>query len=189
MTGFLTDASLAEFEEFLGSNLHQGMWRFEKDLRTFVQQHGWEAAFPLVDKFSFAESARSIYIFAARRSHQAMRFQQLLDGLYPIWVYRSSGCEAHADLDGIAIPVGHPFWVNHFPANGWRCSCEVYGARNEKGIVRVGGDPSKPLPNNWTQLNPATGMPWGIDRGFSGQVHPDIKFCIEGMMRGHLASN
>lgn len=188
VTGLLTEAALREFEKFLDANVHQGLWRFEKELRNFIKLHGWEAAIPLDDKIRFSRQASSIRIFAGRRSNQTLRLQQLRDGNYRFWVYRASGCEAHTHLDGIAVAVEDPFWDTHFPANGWRCGCAIYGARNENGIRRVGGDPSKPLPDNWRQIDPATGVPWGIDPGFVGPVHPNMRFCIEGMMQGHIAS-
>lgn len=31
--------------------------------------------------------------------------------------------DEHAALDGITLPVGHPFWNNYMPKNGWRCRC------------------------------------------------------------------
>jgi SPP1 gp7 family putative phage head morphogenesis protein len=31
--------------------------------------------------------------------------------------------DEHAALDGITLPVGHPFWNNYMPKNGWNCRC------------------------------------------------------------------
>jgi SPP1 gp7 family putative phage head morphogenesis protein len=31
--------------------------------------------------------------------------------------------DEHAALDGITLPVDHPFWKTYMPKNGWRCRC------------------------------------------------------------------
>lgn len=31
----------------------------------------------------------------------------------------------HADLEGIARPIGDPFWDEYYPPNGWRCRCRA----------------------------------------------------------------
>lgn len=31
--------------------------------------------------------------------------------------------DEHAALDGITLPVDHPFWNAYMPKNGWRCRC------------------------------------------------------------------
>lgn len=187
MSALLTDASLREFEKFLDSYVCEGLWRFEKELRAFIELHGWETAAPLGDPLQFSKFAASVRTFASRRSAQALRFQQLHDGKYKYWVYRANGCEVHALLDGLAVTADHPFWDTYFPANGWHCCCEAYGARNDNGILRLGGDPSKLLPESWHQLGPDTGTPLGIDPGFVGPVHPDMRFFIERMMQVHAA--
>ncbi len=32
---------------------------------------------------------------------------------------------SHKKLNGITLPVDHPFWKKYFPKNGWRCRCRV----------------------------------------------------------------
>ncbi|MFD0997696.1 phage minor head protein [Ohtaekwangia kribbensis] len=29
----------------------------------------------------------------------------------------------HANMNGARYPVDHPFWLNHYPPNGWNCRC------------------------------------------------------------------
>lgn len=47
--------------------------------------------------------------------------------LFPILEYRTQRDarvrDEHAALDGIALPVDHPFWNTYMPKNGWRCRC------------------------------------------------------------------
>ncbi|GGG33326.1 phage portal protein family protein [Hymenobacter glacieicola] len=44
--------------------------------------------------------------------------------------YTTSGDDrvrpAHAEWDGITLPVDHPFWNNHYPPCGWKCRCNVH---------------------------------------------------------------
>lgn len=41
--------------------------------------------------------------------------------------------DEHAALDGITLPVDHPFWNNYMPKNGWRCRC--FTVSHEKAKV------------------------------------------------------
>lgn len=78
------------------------------------------------------------------------RFKQLLDAGYPLWVcggFDPVICPPeHADLDGLILPSGHPFWRRFFPFGRPKCQCFVSGARNERMAVILGGVPGKPLP-------------------------------------------
>lgn len=47
------------------------------------------------------------------------------------------------------------------------CGCRVAGARSERGARRVGGDPDKPLPPGWDKIDPRTGTPPGIGKGWA----------------------
>jgi uncharacterized protein with gpF-like domain len=33
--------------------------------------------------------------------------------------------DEHAILDGISLPLGHKFWNDYWPKNGWNCRCFV----------------------------------------------------------------
>jgi len=32
---------------------------------------------------------------------------------------------AHRAMNGITLPVNHPFWLSYFPPNGWGCRCDI----------------------------------------------------------------
>lgn len=32
---------------------------------------------------------------------------------------------AHAALNGVTLPVNHPFWLTYYPPNGWLCRCDI----------------------------------------------------------------
>lgn len=143
---------------------------FRRDFREIVARRGWTGWTGEGSKKGEAWRTRVIYQTNMRTSYAAGRRAQLLAGRYPIWVYRHSGAEHprlhHLAWDGLALPVDHPFWATHSPPNGWGCGCEIYGARSEAGVRRVGGDPSKVLPEGWNRPDPKTGAPSGIDKGW-----------------------
>ncbi len=65
------------------------------------------------------------------------------------------------------MSADHPFWATHAPPNGWGCTCYVSGARSEAGAKRLGGIPGKTLPEGWQALDPRTGAPVGISKGWA----------------------
>lgn len=89
------------------------------------------------------------------------RRQQLIEGDFGYWVFRVGdplSCPAaHIELDGLALPPDHPFWTRFAAPVSSRCRCYVVGARNERGIRRLGGDPDKTLPDWWQVVDPASG--------------------------------
>ncbi len=37
---------------------------------------------------------------------------------------------AHAAMDGITLPIDHPFWKTYYPPNGWGCRCLIIQLAN-----------------------------------------------------------
>ena len=82
---------------------------------------------------------------------------------------------SHALWDGVALPVGHPWWNTHYPPNGWRCRCRAFAvserdlARYEEDGVAVKRDAPPVVFTEFT--NRSTGevskVPVGIDPGFA----------------------
>lgn len=148
--------------------------QFRKDFREIVARHGWTGWAGEGSAKGEAWRTKVIYQTNMRTSYMSGRRAQLIAGNYKYWVYRHSGAEHprlhHLALNGIALPPDHPFWLTHFPPNGWGCGCEVYGAHTIAGIRRVGGDPDKTLPEGWDKRNadgnlPAVGRGWDYSPG------------------------
>lgn len=143
---------------------------FRRDFRSIVTKHGWHGWTGEGTEAGEAWRTKVIYKTNLRTSYAAGRRAQLLAGEYRWWVYRHSGAEHprldHLSWNGIALAPDHPFWAQHYPPNGWGCGCEVYGARTEAGIRRVGGMPGKDLPPGWNTRDPRTGLPPGISKGW-----------------------
>lgn len=98
------------------------------------------------------------------------RYAQLVAGNYPFWVYRHGGSleprPQHLAWDGLVLPSDHPFWATHFPPNDWGCSCRVFGARSRETARRVGGKPDLQLEDGWDNVQPKTGTPVGVGKGW-----------------------
>lgn len=143
---------------------------FRRDYREIVERHGWHGWTGEGTRAGEAWRTRVIYRTNVATTYAAGRMAQLREAGFPLWVYRHSGAEHprldHLSWDGIVLPADHPFWAKHYPPNGWGCGCRVAGARSERGARRLGGDPDKPLPPGWDAIDPRTGAPPGVGKGW-----------------------
>ncbi len=149
-----------------------GYEAFKKDFRKIIAEKGWLLSPAGQGKDGKgAWRARLIYRTNMSTSYAAGRMAQLVAGNYPFWVYRHGASleprEQHLAWDGLILPPDHPFWVTHAPPNGWGCSCYVVGARSMAAAKILGGKPDLKLPDNWQALDPRTGAPIGIDKGWA----------------------
>lgn len=163
----LADAVRAAIEQ--GETLDEFRARF----RDIVKERGWQGWTGQGRPDREAWRTRIIYTTNLRTAHAAGRVAQLTEAGYTLWVYRHGGSldprPEHLSWDGLTLPVSHPFWQTHTPPNGWGCSCRISGARSAAQARRLGGDPDLQLPEDWQRLDPKTGAPVGIDRGWAYQ--------------------
>ena len=147
-----------------------GQENFRKDFRAIVDKHGWHGWTGEGTAKGEAWRTKVIWRTNMATSYAAGRLAQLVDGKFKFWVYKHGGSLEprlqHLAWDGVALPPEHPFWAEHYPPNGWGCSCRVFGTNSEAGIKRVGGDPDKALPDDWQRIDPKTGAPVGISKGW-----------------------
>lgn len=164
---------LADLATAVDKSIVQGttLDAFRRDFRHIVEKHGWHGWTGEGTKKGENWRTQVIYQTNMATSYAAGRHAQLVAGNFDYWVYRHGGSleprPEHLSWNNIALPPDHPFWALHFPPNGWGCSCGVIGVRGLDGVRRVGGDPNKKLPDNWQEINPRTGAPVGIDRGWA----------------------
>lgn len=144
---------------------------FRRDFREIVRRRGWHGWTGEGSKKGEAWRTRVIYRTNMSTTYHAGRRAQLLEGGFAFWIYRHGGSRepriVHLGFDGLALPPDHEFWIWYSTPNGWGCSCYMVGARTRAGIRRMGGDPDKVLPANWRDLDPKTGAPKGIDKGWA----------------------
>ena len=163
-----------------------GFDAFKKDFRALVEKNGWHGWTGEGTARGEEWRMRTIYRTNMRTTYMAGRHAQLVDGNYKYWVYRHSGARHprldHKALDGIALPPDHPFWLKFYPPNGWGCGCEVEGANTRKGIIRMGGDPDKQLPDDWDAIDLRTGEPVGIGRGWGYPIGTEVRDDVLAMV-------
>ena len=156
---------LADFAQAVTACVAQGKsleW-FRANFDSIVEKHGWAYKGPRDWR------TRVIYQTNMLTSYAAGRLAQLRE--FPLWIYRHSDLVVHPRLhhvvlDGLMLPSDHPFWRTHYPPNGWGCCCYVLGARDMEDARLLGGDPDKRLPEGWDVIDPRTGEPAGIDKGW-----------------------
>lgn len=165
----------------------RGIEDFRRDFRAIVKRHGWTGWTGQGSTGGEAWRVGVIYRTNSYTSYAAGRYAQLQAGKFKFWVYRHGGSleprPQHLDWDGTALPPDHPFWRTHYPPSDWGCSCYVVGARSERGIKRLGGDPDKKLPKGWDARDPKTGAPIGIGKGWDYAPGASVAETIQAMAR------
>lgn len=87
--------------------------------------------------------------------------------------------DEHRRWHNLVLPVDDPFWVTHYPPNGWGCRCRVVAVSQreyERGRTPRGEEMVKDRPMSPTRewINKRTGevmqVPTGIDPGFGYNV-------------------
>lgn len=148
--------------------------RFRARFRQIVETRGWHGWTGEGTAKGEAWRTKVIWRTNIATSYAAGRRAQLQQLKYRYWIYRHGGSREprlqHLAWDGLILPPDHPFWQTHAPPNGWGCSCRIRGADSIDGAVRKGGKPGNVLPDGWAVLDPRTGAPKGIDRGWGYSV-------------------
>ncbi|MEQ1499149.1 MAG: phage minor head protein [Novosphingobium sp.] len=149
----------------------RGIDTFRKDFRDIVRRNGWTGWAGEGSVKGEAWRVKVIYQTNSYTSYAAGRLAQLKAGNFPFWVYRHGGSleprPMHLSWNGLVLPPNHPFWATHYPPSDWGCSCYVVGARSLAGARRLGGDPDKRLAKDWNRIDPKTGAPIGVGKGWN----------------------
>ncbi len=147
-----------------------GIEAFRRDFRAIVTRNGWTGWTGEGSVGGEAWRVKTILRTNAYTSYSAGRHAQLIQGDFAFWVYRHGGSleprPQHLSWNGLVLPPSHPFWVKHYPPSDWGCSCYALGASSLRAAIRLGGDPNRKLPANWQMINPKTGEPNGIGKGW-----------------------
>ena len=145
---------------------------FRKDFRAIVEKHGWHDWTGEGSEAGEAWRTKVIWQTNIRTSHAAGRYAQLTNPdtlkALPYWRYVHNELATtprpqhkHWGEINLTLPADHEFWQTHYPPNGWGCGCRVVGMPAPKE-----GAATTP-PEGWNEINPATGAPKGIDKGWA----------------------
>nr|WP_245231120.1 phage minor head protein [Zongyanglinia huanghaiensis] len=162
-----------------------GFEAFKQDFRSIVAKRGWTGWTGEDTEAGQAWRMRTVYHTNMRTSYMGGRLAQLREGNFPFWVYRHGGSAEprlqHLAWDGLILPSDHPFWLKHFPPNGFGCNCRIVGASSMAGAIRRGGDPTKVLQDGWDQVNPNTGRLDGIGEGWDHAPAGSVSDMVQTM--------
>jgi hypothetical protein len=160
---------------------------FRKRFAAIVDKHGWHGWTGEETAAGRAWRTRIIYQTNLATSYAAGRLAQLKDAGFKYWIYRHTPNEyprlQHLAWDGLTLPADHPFWQTHFAPNGWGCKCKISGANGPETAKLAGGKPgyTEP-PAGWDAIDPKTGEPPGIDKGWGympgGTVADDVARAV-----------
>lgn len=151
-----------------------GLGQFRKDFKRIVAERGWTGWTGEGSKGGEAWRTKVIYQTNMATSYAAGRWKQLNDPellkILPYWQYHHNDSvmnprPLHVSWDGLTLPPDHPFWRTHFPTNGWGCMCWVTAVSKEKYMLAIANGKGQP-PEGWDAIDPKTGAPVGIDKGF-----------------------
>jgi hypothetical protein len=156
----------------LKANQGGSIGEFRKDFAAAVKNSGWTGWTGSGTTAGVAWRTRVIYQTNIATSYAAGRWKQLNDPellkVRPYWRYIHNDSvisprpqhKAWGDA-GLTLRHDHPFWLTHFPPNGWGCMCSVQAVRGPKP-----GDATEP-PEGWDTVQDKTQAPPGIDKGWA----------------------
>lgn len=152
---------------------------FRRDFASIVERTGWSY------RGDFNWRTRVIYQTNVATAYSAGREAQLREGGFAFQMYKHGGSAEprpeHLAWDGLVLPADHPFWITHSPINAFGCTCRKVGLRRREDALRLGGDPNKPLPENWNTIDPKTGAPIGIGKGWDYRPGDSVADAVRAM--------
>jgi hypothetical protein len=151
-----------------------GLDAFRKDFNAIVLKNGWTGWTGEGSAAGQAWRTRIIYQTNMATSYAAGRYQQLTNPellkIRPYWKYVHADGVAHPRplhlaWNGLVLPYDDEFWDTHYPPNGWCCHCRVTSAdAGDYADAQAAGLGTPPA--GWDDIDPKTGAPVGIDKGF-----------------------
>ena len=171
-----------------------GLPAFRKDFKALVAKNGWTGWTGEGSKAGEAWRTRVIYQTNLATSYAAGRRAQLSEPgvlkLRPYWRYiHSDGVlnprPQHLAWHGLTLLHDHPFWQTHYPPCGWGCQCRVESVSRLEGEASARAGLDEP-PAGWQDVNPKTGAPVGIDKGFAYAPGASVKRPLQELIDDKL---
>lgn len=181
-TGFMVAGAmkadlLADLQEAVRKAIEDGVTlrEFRQDFDAIVAKRGWTGWTGSDTDAGVAWRTRLIYETNLRNAYNAGRWQQIqaVKKYRPYLIYRHSDSVTtprplHLAWDGLVLPVDHPWWQTHAPANGYGCKCSVE-TLSESDLQKMGktGPDTAPDDGDYDWTDPKTGethsFPNGVD--------------------------
>lgn len=164
---------------------------FRGEFDRIVQKHGWAGWKGEGSTAGRDWRTRIIYQTNMSTSYAAGRWTQLHDPdllkLKPYFTYRHADGIRHPRLhhlswNGITLPHDDIFWQTHSCPNGWLCHCRIESA-SARDFNAAQADGKGVKPDGWNKIDPKTGEPVGIDKGFGyapgASLHKQLQGFID----------
>ncbi|MCB8748366.1 head morphogenesis protein [Rhodoferax sp. U2-2l] len=173
-----------------------GLQAFRKDFKAIVAKHGWTGWTGEGTREGEAWRTRIIYQTNMATSYSAGRYQQMTDPevlkLHPYWRYiHSDGVlnprQQHLAWHGLTLRHDHPFWKSHWAPNGFGCHCRITSVTRREGEASARAGLGEP-PAGWDAIDPATGEPVGIGKGFGYAPGANVNVPLRQMVQDKLIS-
>jgi uncharacterized protein with gpF-like domain len=179
VAGAQSDALIKDFQEAVVRAIAEGrtLADFRGDFDRIVSEHGWSynGSPGWRSKVIFQTNLRTAY--AAGRWEQIQRVKEQRPYLRYVHVDPNLGDPdsrpEHAGWHDTVLPADDPWWLTHFPPNGWGCRCSVQSL-NQRDLTRYGlavAEAAPPVDMVERVINTGEGqrkimVPKGIDPGF-----------------------
>ena len=174
VAGAMKSALLSDLYTAVDDALSQGgaITQFRRDFDQFVKRHGWNY------KGKRGWRTATIYNTNLRTAYSAGHYKQMTTPAMlkarPYWRYigglSAEPREEHLAWNGTVLRADDPWWVDHYPPNGWGCKCKVV-SHSKRELDRDGRKVGKaPEGETYEWTNPKTGevinVPKGLDPGW-----------------------
>jgi hypothetical protein len=147
---------------------------YQKNFDEIVKKHGWTGWTGEGTKAGHDWRTTITYQTNMSTSYASGRWKQLHDPdlvkLRPYLTYHhADGVRhprpLHQSWNGFTAPRDHPFFQTHACPNGWCCHCYL-SASSEADYTSAKAEGRHQPPEGWDKIDPKTGDPVGIDKGF-----------------------
>lgn len=167
---------------------------FRQNFDEIVKRRGWTGWTGSASQAGRDWRTRIIYQTNMSTSYAAGRWRQLNDpDLLKVRPYKryvhADGVRhprpQHQSWNGITLPHDDPFWQTHFAPNGWMCHCYIVAASaSDYEAAQGAGRTTRPA--GWDTVDPKTGAPPGIDKGFGYAPGANTKTSLQQMVQDKL---
>lgn len=151
---------------------------FRANFDQICSKHGWTDWTGSDTAAGRAWRTKTIYTTNLRTAYAAGRLAQMraIQHERPYWRYRHNDTVAHPRLihtgwNGLVLRADDPWWLTHYPPNGWGCRCYVE-CLSQRDLDREGLTIDlTPVDGVYQYVHPRTGevhtLPVGIQYGWN----------------------